>query len=89
MADKFSNGFFEDFDPKLRIEVDLGQFEWIVLDALLKWAPALYKQIAALKHDKKSSGAIKGKGKSSRVKAGGAEKLRIRLPWNEKFDPNK
>ena len=89
LADRLSSGCFEDFDSKLWVEVDLGQIRWIVLDALLKRAPALYKQIAALKQDKKNSGIIKGKGKSSRIKAGGAEKLRIRLPWNEKFDPNK
>ena len=89
MADKLPNGFFEAFNPKLRVEVDLRRIRWIALEALLKWAPVLYTQIAALKQKKRDLGKNKGKGKSSRVKAGGAVKLRIRLPWNGKFGPNK
>ena len=44
LADKLSNGFFEDFDPLLRVEVDLKKMNWIILHHILKWAPKLFEE---------------------------------------------
>ena len=84
LADKLSNGYFDDFDPNLRVEIDLEKIKWIVLTPPLRRAPELFDQIKSLKEQKKS----KGGGKSTkRKREGGAEKLRVRQPWNERFVP--
>ena len=43
VADKLSIGFFEDIDPKLRVEVRVDSLRWILLDNVIKWAPEPYR----------------------------------------------
>ena len=85
LADKLSNGFFEDFDPLLRVEVDLKEMNWIILHHLLKWAPKLFEEIQNLKTSNKDTQSVKTK----KSKTSPSDRLRIRQPWNEPFVPHK
>ena len=69
---------FEDFDPLLRVEVDLKKMNWIIPHHLLKWAPHFFEEIQNLKMRDKDKESVKSK----KPKTSPSDRLRIRQPWN-------
>ena len=79
-ADALTNGHFADFDPKLRVEVDLSKVSWVVLPAMLEAGGGMVKELEELREKKRVERAAARSRKKSKGKlAGGA--LKDRDPW--------
>ena len=75
-----TNGHFADFDPKLRVEVDLSKVPWVVLPAMLEAGGGMVKELEELREKKRAERAAARSRKKAKGKlAGGA--LKDRDPW--------
>ena len=81
MEDKLPNSYFNGFDPKLHVEIDLEKVKWIVLSPLRLRVPGRIDPIKDLKGYKNAKGQNKG---TKRRREGGAEKLQVHQSWNER-----
>lgn len=82
-ADALTNGEFGEFDPSLRIVIDLKSVKWIVMNWLADEALIFYKQMKELKEAAKSQRrdvSVQSSGPVPKKRAK-FDKLRLSDPW--------
>ena len=80
-ADDLSNGLFDKFDLKNRINVKFEELKWEVLETMMKTGQSLYDDLKQQREAAKSF-PKQNPPKRRRVRA---SKLRFEAPWNEEY----
>ena len=79
-ADALTNGCFEGFDPKLRVQLDIKQIKWKVLDLMLEAGGGMVEELQRLRLEKKALRRDMKEAKRKKRRLAG-EGLRDRDPW--------
>ena len=81
-ADALTNGHFNQFDPKLRMEINIADFKWLIMDKMLKVAEDVYQEVKSRREARRVTAAAApvpaAVGESRRRPQ---ERLRARDPW--------
>lgn len=84
-ADALTNGRFEDFDPRNRIEVDMDRLNWLLLPQMMVVSEDIHRRVAEKREQKKKErqetpqGQQSAAQRSKRLRPG--ERLCARDPW--------
>ena len=80
-ADALTNGCFEGFDPALRVDIDLADIRWKVMDAMMAAGGGLVGELERLRAQKRELKARMKEVKKKRKKRLEDGSLREREPW--------
>ena len=79
-ADALTNGCFDGFDPKLRVELDIKQIKWKVMDLTLEAGGGMVQELERLGLGRKAVRHNMKEAKRKKRRLAG-EGLRDRDPW--------
>ena len=74
-ADALTNDEFGAFDPARRLDINIGELEWMILPAMLKVSEEIYQDLKGRRERRKSSPAV------SQTKTKPQERLKFRDRW--------
>ena len=74
-ADALTNDEFGAFDPARRLDINIGELEWMILPAMLKVSEEIYQDLKGRRKRRKSSLAV------SQTKTKPQERLKFRDRW--------
>ena len=79
-ADAITNGCFDDFNLKNRVEVDFPSFPWLVLLEAMKWSKQVYDIAEAAKQERSSTPFVSSN-IWKRKRTAAKDRLRNKEPW--------